>query len=144
VVKTNCEGAEVDIVNRLLDEGLFGKATTFLITFDVRDYPEHRHKEGELRKRLRASGLTNFCFSDDVMIGTTHEKRIAHWLGLFGIDSDERKFADNFRKYSRKTGRRQRFERAVKERFNYSALPEPVKKGLRFAKRSLGLSRERD
>lgn len=149
VVKTNCEGAEVEIINRLLDEGLFDWAVTFLITFDIREFAEHRHKETELRHRLKATGLTNYCFSDDVMIGLTHEDRIAHWLGLVGIDrghdrqTTERLYAAAFRKYANRTGRRERFEVILKERFGYSALPEPLKDALRFAKRVTGLTRER-
>jgi FkbM family methyltransferase len=150
VVKTNCEGAEVDIVNRLLDERLFALAVTFLITPDVRDHPEHRHKELELRKRLKASGLRNYCFSDDVMIGTTHERRIANWLSLFGIDTGkdraaiERAYADNFARYARKTGRRHQFEMRLKEALGYQRAPDWAKSLLRRGKRLLGLSRERD
>ena len=150
VVKTNCEGAEVDIVNRLLDEGLFGWAVTFLITFDIRDYREHRYKEGEVRRRLKESGLSNYCFADDVMIGSTHLKRIEHWLALFGIDTGqdrsavESKYAGNFRKYASKSGLGVRLEHAAKDRLGYSVLPEPIKAALRLFKRSLGMSRERD
>lgn len=150
VVKTNCEGAEVDIINRLLDEGLLNRAVTFLITFDVRMFPEHRHKEAELRRRLRASGLSNYCFSDQAMIGSTHQKRIAYWLGLFGVNREidrpetEARYADNFRKYSRMSSRRQRVETVLKERFAYDSLPEPAKRLLRGLKRLLGFSRERD
>ena len=151
VVKTNCEGSEVDILNRLLDQGLLERATTFLVTFDIRDYPEHRHKEIEVRRRLAASGLANYCFSDDVMIGTTHEKRLAHWLHLFGIDRPElsvadvrRIYGDKFRRYAAKSGKRERLEQSLKERFGYSALPEPIKAILRGLKRLFGLSRERD
>lgn len=151
VAKTNCEGSEVDIVNRLLDRGQLERVVTFLVTFDIRDYREFRHKEGELRRRLKQSGLTNYCFSDDVMIGTTHEKRLAHWLSLFGVDRPElgadevkRRYAASFRDYSRRSGRRQRLEQAVKDRISYAAFPEPLKAMLRAVKRAAGLSRERD
>jgi FkbM family methyltransferase len=150
VAKTNCEGAEVAIINRLLDADLFGWAVTFLVTFDIRHFPEHRGEEAKLRARLRRSGLRNFCFSDDVMIGTTHQRRIAHWLHLFGIDSGEgrpeveRTHAANFDRYSRKRGLHHRWEHALKDRFGYSALPEPIKAVLRSSKRRLGFTRERD
>jgi len=150
VAKTNCEGAEVAIINRLLDEDLFDWAVTFLVTFDIRHFPEHRAEEGTLRGRLRRTRLQNFCFSDDVMIGTTHQRRIAHWLHLFGIDSREgrseveRKYAVNFTRYSRRRGLFHRWEHALKDRFGYSSLPEPVKAALRSSKRRLGFSRERD
>jgi FkbM family methyltransferase len=150
VAKTNCEGAEVAIINRLLDQGLFGWAVTFLVTFDIRHFPEHRSEEAKLRARLRRTGLANFCFSDDVMIGTSHQRRIAHWLHLFGIDSGEgrpeveRMHAANFTRYSRKRGLHHRWEHALKDRFGYSSPPEPIKAVLRASKRRLGFSRERD
>lgn len=151
VVKTNCEGSEVDIVNRLLDRGLMALAYTFLITFDIRDYPKLRHKEVEVRKRLKASGLTNYCFSDDVMIGTSHDKRLAHWLSLYGVNQGassredlQREFRGNFRRFSAKSGRLQRLELKAKELLGYGAMPEPVKALLRTVKRTAGLSRERD
>jgi FkbM family methyltransferase len=150
VVKTNCEGSEVDIVNSLLDRGLMALPVIFLITFDVRDYPAHRHKELELRMRLKDSGLNNFCFSDDVMIGPTHDKRLAHWLSLYQIDKPElrkeevrQQCSEIFGRYSSKSGARQRLEVRLKESLNYSRLPEPMKKTLRAIKRTVGLSRER-
>jgi FkbM family methyltransferase len=150
VVKTNCEGAEVDIIERLLDEELMQSAVLFLITFDIRNYPDQRHREALLRERLRKTGLTNFCFSDDVMIGPSHQQRVAHWLHLFGIDKPNlgasavrSRYADAFQTYSSKRGSAVMAENAFKERFAYSKWPEPVKKLLRSAKRALGLSRER-
>jgi FkbM family methyltransferase len=150
VAKTNCEGAEIAIINRLLDEDLFRVAVTFLVTFDIRHFAEHQGEEAKLRRRLRGTGLTNFCFSDDVMIGTTHQRRIAHWLHLFGIDTKENRaavenqFSSNFRSYSRKRGFRHQWEHSLKRHLKYSALPEQVKEIFRSAKRRLGLSRERD
>jgi hypothetical protein len=151
VVKTNCEGSEVDIVNSLLDRGLMAMPVTFMITFDIRNYRQHRHKEADVRRRLKAAGIDNACFSDDVMIGTTHEKRLAHWLGLFGIDEPRkskgelrRERAEVFHRYASKSGRRQRIESRMKELVSYSSLPEPVKTLLRTIKRAAGLSRERD
>ena len=148
VVKTNCEGAEVDIINRLLDAGLFDRAVLFLVTFDIRNYPDQRHREVELRRRLR--GARNHCFADDVMIGLTHQARVAHWLSLFGIDRPElsaedvrRLYADAFAYYSTRSGWRERMELRLKERFGYGMLPEPIKHLLRWGKRAVGLSRER-
>lgn len=151
VVKTNCEGSEVAILNRLIDENLLGRAVLVLVTFDIRAFPKLRHQEVALRRRLRESGLRNFCFSDDVMIGTTHEKRIAHWLQLFGIDQPQlgaeqvrERYRDNFERYSAKTGLRERLEESFKDRIRYSALPAPLKAALRSIKRLAGLHRERD
>lgn len=151
VVKTNCEGGEIDIVNRLLDESLFSSIVSFLITFDIRNYPTHQHKEIELRRRLAKSPVKNYCFSDDAMMGTRHERGIAHWLHLFGVDRPELSrdevrdiYRANFRKYAAKSGRRQRIEHWAKQRFNYHSFPEPVKSVLRSLKHNLGLDQTRD
>lgn len=151
VVKTNCEGSEVAIINRLLDRGLLGGVVLALITFDIRDFSELRYQEVDLRRRLRASGLRNYCFSDDVMIGSTHEKRVAHWLSLFGIDQPalsaeevRKRFKESFERYSAKSGLGERLEQSFKDRIGYSALPEPVKSVFRWLKRLTGRHRERD
>ena len=86
VIKTNCEGSEVDIIDSFLKGNTFNYFYTLLITFDIRDYPSMAYKELEIRRRLKASGYINFCFSDDMMIGPTHEKRIENWLTSFGVD----------------------------------------------------------
>lgn len=108
VIKTNCEGSEVNIIDSFLNGDTFKQFYSLLITFDIRDYPSLAYKEIEARKRLKASGYKNFCFSDDVMIGPTHEKRIENWLSLFGVDIPlesiedlKKKFDTNFQKFSK-------------------------------------------
>ena len=150
VVKTNCEGSEVDILDSLLDGNIMKNIYCFLITFDIRNYEEFQHREVVIRKRLKKEKLTNFCFSDDVMIGTSHEKRIENWLKLFGIDSPSkdvdflRKLHEKeFLKYSSKSGFFSRWEVRLKRTFNYNNFPEWVKDILKSSKRMLGLNRER-
>ena len=108
------------------------------------------YKEIEARKRLKASGYKNFCFSDDVMIGPTHEKRIENWLSLFGVDIPlesiedlKKKFDTNFQKFSKKSGNFVRLEIKVKRIFGYQNLPSPIKKILRMVKRIFRMNRER-
>lgn len=151
VIKLNCEGSEVAIVNRWLDTGLLNRPVTVLITFDIRGFPELAGQEVTLRRRLKAAGLTNVCFSDDVMIGTTHRKRISHWLQLFGINRPElgrqevrAAYARNFARYARRSGRWQRWEARVKQNLRYDRLPEPAKRLLQQLKKSAGLTREVD
>ena len=150
VVKTNCEGSEVDILESLLDGNIMKNIYCFLITFDIRNYEEFQHRELVIRKRLKKEKLTNFCFSDNVMIGTSHEKRIENWLKLFGIDSPSkdvdflRKLHEKeFLKYSSKSGFFSRWEVRLKRTFNYNNFPEWVKDILKSSKRMLGLNRER-
>ena len=150
VIKTNCEGSEVNIIDSFLKGHTFKNFYSLLITFDIRDYPSQAYKEVEIRQRLKNSGYKNFCFSDDVMIGPTHEERIANWLKNFGIDqplksSEELKeeFNINFIKFSNKTGILVRAEIKLKRIFKYQSLPSPVKRLLQFLKRLLRLNRER-
>jgi FkbM family methyltransferase len=85
-VKLNCEGAEVDIVEDLLDSGELARARAVMIDPDVRKVPSQAHRERELRERLAASGLTNYAMEEDVMIGPTHRGRIQHWLRSAGAE----------------------------------------------------------
>ncbi len=149
VVKTNCEGSEVDILDSLIDGGFMNNIYSFLVTFDIRENPAHQHKELEIRKKLRKEAVKNFCFSDDVMIGPTHEKRIENWLSLFGIDTDvhdikllRNRYEKIFSKYANRNGFFHRWEIRIKRGLNYHLLPESIKKSLRFVKRILKLSRE--
>jgi FkbM family methyltransferase len=150
VIKTNCEGSEVNIIDSFLKGNSFNYFYTLLVTFDIRDYPSMAHKELEIRKRLKASGYKNFCFSDDMMIGPTHEKRIENWLSSFGVDLSsepvevlKKKFQKNFLKFSNKSGNFVRLEIKVKRILGYKNLPDPIKAILRLFKRLLRMNRER-
>jgi len=153
VAKLNCEGAEVFILNNLLDHGLLFVFYNIMIAFDVRDYPDLRHEELRVRSRLRMSGLSNFCFSDDVMIGKDHAQRIRHWLSNFGMDkpkfladvSEYRMlYSSSLVKYSKKSGRFYRIESHIKHALGYEQrFPTFLKILLRKFKYAMGLSRER-
>jgi len=151
VVKTNCEGSEVDIIDSLIDNDFMKNIYSFLVTFDIRNYKEFRHRELEIRKKLQDQKQKNFCFSDNVMIGMTHAERIENWLTLFGIDSNisdietlRKRYKSQFLKYSSKSGFFARWEIRTKSSFNYNNFPNWVKKSLRFTKRALRLNRERN
>ena len=100
--------------------------------------------------RLKKEKLTNFCFSDNVMIGITHEQRIENWLTLFGIDSTNKDvdflrqlYKKEFLKYSSKNGFFSRWEVRLKRIFHYNNFPDWIKGILKLFKRILGLNRER-
>ena len=147
VVKTNCEGSEVDILDSLIDGNFMKNIYCFLIDFDIRHHKEFQHREIEIRKRLKKEDLKNFCFAEDVMIGTSHEQRIENWLTLFGIDSQS-KDVDSLRKlhskellkYSSKSGVFPRWEIRIKRIFNYENFPDRVKDVLRLLKRVFGFN----
>jgi len=123
---------------------------SFLVTFDIREHKDFQHRELEIRQRLKKEKIKNFCFSDDVMIGHTHEQRIENWLKLFGIDSENKdvqslrkNYQQTFLKYSSKNGFFTRWEIRLKRNLNYKLLPNWIKNPLRLTKRAFGLHREK-
>jgi len=151
VCKINCEGGEIGILQSWIKAGLLPLFYSVMITFDIRNFKTLRHQEGALRAELRRLNLANTCFADDVMIGPTHEQRIARWLGLFGLDQPtlpsleayRAAFAGPLTTYARKRGYRHRAESLLKQTLGYGALPTPVRVGLRRLKAAFGLNPER-
>jgi FkbM family methyltransferase len=86
-VKLNCEGAECDIIEDLLESGELTRVRSVMIDPDVRKIPSLAHRERQLRERLAASGLTNYLMEEDVMIGETHRARIQNWLRVAGAET---------------------------------------------------------
>ncbi len=86
-LKLNCEGAECDIVEDLLDSGELDRVRSVMIDPDVRKIPSLAHREQHLRDRLTASGLTNYVMEEDVMVGDTHRARIQNWLRVAGAET---------------------------------------------------------
>jgi FkbM family methyltransferase len=148
VAKLNCEGGEVAILHSWIRSGLIEIFYNVMITFDIRNFKSLRHQEGELRVQLRQLNLSNTCFADDVMRGFTHGDRLAHWLGLFGLDQPTLPSLANYRirydhhlvSYARKRGYRHRAELVLKEWVGYRDLPGPAKSFLRRLKATIGLS----
>ena len=85
-LKLNCEGSECDIIEDLLDSNNFACIFASMIDFDVRKIPSQRYREAEIRQKLAQSGLKNYRYCDDVMIGSTHIARIQNWLHEVGAD----------------------------------------------------------
>lgn len=89
LMKLNVEGSECIIMNDLLDTKECFKIDNVMIDFDVRRVPGQEHEEQLLKDRMKKEGFYNYSLCDDVMIGSTHRKRIRHWLS--GLD-----FAEDF------------------------------------------------
>jgi FkbM family methyltransferase len=85
-LKLNCEGAECDIAEDLLESTELARVRSVMIDPDVRKIPSLAHREGELRERLVAANLTNCFMRDDVMVGATHHARIQNWLRVAGAE----------------------------------------------------------
>ena len=62
VVKTNCEGSEVDILDSLIDGDYMKNIYSFLVTFDIREHKEYQYREIEIRKKLKKKKLKIFVF----------------------------------------------------------------------------------
>lgn len=58
-LKINAEGSECEIVLDLLDTGEYDKVKAVFIDFDVRKSPSQKHKEEELRERMKVLGINN-------------------------------------------------------------------------------------
>ena len=54
VMKMNCEGAECDILEDLMDSGEFDKVDVLMVDFDVRKIPSQKYRQFEIQDRLRA------------------------------------------------------------------------------------------
>lgn len=85
-LKLNCEGAEFDIVEDLLDSGELERMRSVMIDPDVRKIPSRAHRERVVRARLVGKGLANYFMEEDVMIGETHRARIQNWLRTAGAE----------------------------------------------------------
>lgn len=79
-MKINCEGAECDIIDDLLDSKEFDRVTYAMVDFDVRKIGAMKHREVETRARLAPYEFPRVAYTKQVMIGDTHAKRITHWI----------------------------------------------------------------
>lgn len=86
-LKMNCEGAECDILDDLLDSGEFSKVSFAMIDFDVHKIASQKHREAPTRQRLAPFGFPRVAFAEQVMIGPTHQVKIANWLRAVSIAS---------------------------------------------------------
>lgn len=82
IMKINCEGAEVDIINDLLSSNKYDMVYNLMIDFDVRKIRGKETLEKETISKLNRLNKTNFFTHKQAMKGKTHQKRIAYWLGM--------------------------------------------------------------
>jgi len=83
-LKINCEGAECDLLDDLLDSGEFAKVDFVMVDYDVRKIASQKHREAEMRERLSVYPFPRVSSSKQVMVGATHQLRIQHWLSVCG------------------------------------------------------------
>lgn len=80
VMKLNCEGSEVIILNDLLRSGHIHSLRNIMIDFDVRKCAGHEHEEAQVLRAMKADRFTKYSLCENVMRGPTHQDRIAAWL----------------------------------------------------------------
>lgn len=80
IMKLNCEGSEIAIMNDLIDNGQIWKLWNVMIDFDIKKVPGKEHLADELINRMDSIGFNRYSLCENVMIGKTHQDRIRHWL----------------------------------------------------------------
>lgn len=80
LMKLNCEGAECDILNNLIDSGEISKIHNVMIDFDVRKFRGLESEEHKLLARFQSIGFSRYSLASKVMVGKTHQARIANWI----------------------------------------------------------------
>lgn len=78
-LKLNCEGAECDIIDRLIDSGEIAKVDHLVIHFDVEKIPGLGHRAAETRVRLDAAGVP-YMEAAQIMFGRSRALGTANWL----------------------------------------------------------------
>ena len=56
-LKINCEGAECDIMDDLFSSEEYKKITALIIDFDVRKIKSQKHREQEIREKIKTSNI---------------------------------------------------------------------------------------
>jgi FkbM family methyltransferase len=79
-LKLNCEGSECDIIENLIQNGVYDIIDHIMIDFDVRKIPSQHHRQHEILNLLH--GKKNFHLCEQVMIGNTHVQKIRNWLSV--------------------------------------------------------------
>lgn len=80
IVKLNCEGAEVAILDSLVHTGMIHRALEIMIDFDIRKVDGQEGEEARITDLLHWAGFDRYSLAEQVMRGATHQERIAHWL----------------------------------------------------------------
>lgn len=78
LVNMNCEGAEIPILDSLLDNGEIGRISHMLISFDIRKVPGMEDEELRVRHRMASVGFDRF--TSTYPEADTHQEQIAAWL----------------------------------------------------------------
>lgn len=81
-LKLNCEGAECDILEDLLDSGEFSKVSFLLVCWDAMKIEAQRHRVADVVPRLPLDTCRVMYGSE--ITASTHHERITKWLSMTG------------------------------------------------------------
>lgn len=109
-LKLNCEGAEVEILNHLVAEGLIHRFASIMADFDITKTKGGFFKKRDTIQRLRQAGYQQLCLSEEVMVGKTYRDRTANWL----LRYPELRRAGHEQAFEGKAIVEQKFKRRVK------------------------------
>lgn len=82
VMKLNCEGAECEVLDRLLDTGELAKVDELLVHFDVRKVPGLESREAETRRRLDQAGIS-YRPAEQLFFGRNTPEKTRNWLSWY-------------------------------------------------------------
>lgn len=80
IIKINVEGAEINILNNLIESGEYKKIDHLLIAFDIIKIKNKKYLKDKMIKKLNDKKI-NFTLTSELKIaGHTHNKKINYWL----------------------------------------------------------------
>ena len=66
IMKLNCEGSEVIILNRLVDNNLINRFNNIMIDFDILKVPGEEHQALNTIERIKASGFKSYSLAQEL------------------------------------------------------------------------------
>jgi FkbM family methyltransferase len=84
-LKLNCEGAECDILDDLLDAGAFANVYAAIIALDVLKIKQLAHRAAEIRARLYRYPFPTVTYGRELLVGSTYREQVHHWLRKTGF-----------------------------------------------------------
>lgn len=82
VMKVNCEGAECDVLDHLLESGELAKVDELVVHFDVRKVPGLEERELLTRAGLAAQAVP-YHAAEDVFFGRNVTEKTRNWLDWY-------------------------------------------------------------
>lgn len=87
IVKINCEGSEIPILDNLIDTGEIWKITSASICWDSEKIPGMEGEEARVKRRLVDIGFDRHELPSGIsyLKGKSHQRRILYWLRKTGL-----------------------------------------------------------